>query len=55
MEETMEYLEKRREEDDLFTYDVVIVNDGSKDATTEVSCLQCGQEMCLYCLFSWHC
>jgi len=35
MEETMEYLEKRQEEQPTFSYEVIIVNDGSKDKTTE--------------------
>ncbi|KAI5612999.1 dolichyl-phosphate beta-glucosyltransferase [Silurus asotus] len=36
MEETMEYLEKRRKKNNSFTYEVIIVDDGSKDKTTEV-------------------
>ena len=36
MDEAMPYLEERREKDPTFTYEVIIVNDGSKDKTSEV-------------------
>ena len=32
----MPYLEGRRESDPSFTYEVIIVNDGSKDSTSDV-------------------
>ncbi|XP_045068986.1 dolichyl-phosphate beta-glucosyltransferase [Coregonus clupeaformis] len=37
MEEALEYLENRRKQQPLFTYEVIVVNDGSKDKTTEVA------------------
>ncbi|KAM6983629.1 dolichyl-phosphate beta-glucosyltransferase [Tautogolabrus adspersus] len=37
LEETMEYLENRRKEHPSFTYEVIVVDDGSKDKTTEVA------------------
>ncbi|KAJ8266683.1 hypothetical protein GJAV_G00133440 [Gymnothorax javanicus] len=37
MEETMEYLENRQKQQPSFTYEVIIVDDGSKDKTTEVA------------------
>ncbi|XDV54432.1 hypothetical protein PO909_022721 [Leuciscus waleckii] len=37
MDEAMEYLEKRQNENPLFTYEVIVVDDGSKDKTTEVA------------------
>ncbi|KAI4901258.1 hypothetical protein NFI96_015259 [Prochilodus magdalenae] len=37
MEEAMEYLEKRQKKNPSFTYEVIIVDDGSKDKTTEVA------------------
>ena len=33
----MEYLEKRQKSDPSFTYEVVVVNDGSPDNTSQVS------------------
>lgn len=36
MEEAMEYLEKRQTQDPTFTYEVIIVDDGSTDQTSEV-------------------
>lgn len=36
MDECMEYLEVRGDHDETFTYEVIIVDDGSKDKTTEV-------------------
>lgn len=35
MDETMEYLEKRQKQQPSFTYEVIIVNDGSTDRTSE--------------------
>ncbi|KAG1970306.1 dolichyl-phosphate beta-glucosyltransferase [Pimephales promelas] len=37
MDEAMEYLEKRQNENPLFTYEVIVVDDGSKDKTTEIA------------------
>lgn len=37
MDETMEYLEKRQKKNPSFTYEVIVVDDGSKDNTTEVA------------------
>ncbi|XP_073686063.1 dolichyl-phosphate beta-glucosyltransferase [Garra rufa] len=37
MDEAMEYLEKRQKENPSFTYEVIVVDDGSKDKTTEVA------------------
>lgn len=37
MEEAMEYLEKRQKKNPSFTYEVIVVDDGSKDKTTEVA------------------
>lgn len=36
MDEAMDYLEKRQSSDPSFTYEVLIVDDGSTDQTTEV-------------------
>lgn len=36
MDEAMPYLEGRRESDPSFTYEVIVVNDGSKDGTSDV-------------------
>lgn len=36
LEETMAYLEERQNNDECFTYEVIIVDDGSKDATSKV-------------------
>ncbi|XP_035828169.1 dolichyl-phosphate beta-glucosyltransferase isoform X2 [Aplysia californica] len=43
MEETMEYLEKRQTENPSFKYEVIIVDDGSKDQTTEIGLKQSEQ------------
>ncbi|RUS90121.1 hypothetical protein EGW08_002088 [Elysia chlorotica] len=40
MAETMEYLEERQTNDPSFTYEVLIVDDGSKDITTEIGLRQ---------------
>ncbi|XP_051971730.1 dolichyl-phosphate beta-glucosyltransferase [Xyrauchen texanus] len=37
MDEAMEYLEKRQKKNPSFTYEVIVVDDGSKDNTTEVA------------------
>ncbi|MBN3301558.1 ALG5 glucosyltransferase, partial [Amia calva] len=37
MEEAMEYLEKRQKRQPSFTYEVIIVDDGSTDKTTEIA------------------
>ncbi|CAG5120894.1 unnamed protein product [Candidula unifasciata] len=36
LEEAMDYLEKRQSQDSSFTYEVIIVDDGSSDQTSEV-------------------
>ncbi|XP_037233100.1 dolichyl-phosphate beta-glucosyltransferase isoform X4 [Falco naumanni] len=35
MDEALDYLEKRQKQDPSFTYEVIVVNDGSKDQTTK--------------------
>jgi len=40
MEETMEYLEKRQARDSSFLYEVIIVDDGSKDKTSMIGLKQ---------------
>ncbi|XP_034540324.1 dolichyl-phosphate beta-glucosyltransferase [Notolabrus celidotus] len=37
LDEAMEYLENRQKEHPSFTYEVIVVDDGSKDKTTEVA------------------
>uniref|UniRef100_A0AAX7UXR7 Dolichyl-phosphate beta-glucosyltransferase n=1 Tax=Astatotilapia calliptera TaxID=8154 RepID=A0AAX7UXR7_ASTCA len=37
MDEAMEYLENRQKQNPSFTYEVIVVDDGSKDKTTEVA------------------
>ncbi|XP_071369888.1 dolichyl-phosphate beta-glucosyltransferase isoform X1 [Centroberyx affinis] len=37
MEEAMDYLENRQKQNSSFTYEVIVVDDGSKDKTTEVA------------------
>ncbi|XP_069576736.1 dolichyl-phosphate beta-glucosyltransferase [Brachyistius frenatus] len=37
LDEAMEYLEKRQKQNPSFTYEVIVVDDGSKDKTTEVA------------------
>lgn len=36
LDETLEYLENRQKKEESFTYEIIIVDDGSKDATTKV-------------------
>lgn len=37
MDEALEYLENRQKQQSYFTYEVIVVDDGSKDKTTEVA------------------
>lgn len=37
LDEAMQYLENRQKKNSSFTYEVIVVNDGSKDQTTEVA------------------
>nr|XP_015823815.2 dolichyl-phosphate beta-glucosyltransferase isoform X1 [Nothobranchius furzeri] len=37
MDEAMDYLEKRQKQNPSFTYEVIVVDDGSRDKTTEVA------------------
>lgn len=37
MEDCMEYLERRARNEPSFKYEIIIVNDGSKDSTTDVA------------------
>ncbi|XP_064265051.1 dolichyl-phosphate beta-glucosyltransferase [Passer domesticus] len=37
MDEALDYLEKRQKQDPSFTYEVIVVNDGSKDQTAKVA------------------
>ena len=41
MEETMEFLETRQGKDANFKYEVIIVDDGSKDKTSQVTLDSC--------------
>ena len=36
MDKAMPYLEEKRESDPSFTYEVIVVNDGSRDNTSDV-------------------
>ncbi|XP_053157175.1 dolichyl-phosphate beta-glucosyltransferase isoform X2 [Hemicordylus capensis] len=37
MDEALDYLEKRQKQDPAFTYEVIVVDDGSRDQTTKVA------------------
>lgn len=37
LDQTLEYLESRQKKDPTFTYEVLVVDDGSKDKTTDVA------------------
>lgn len=41
LDECMEFLEKRIKEDSKFTYEVIVVSDGSKDKTVETAMKYC--------------
>jgi dolichyl-phosphate beta-glucosyltransferase len=41
LDECMEYLENRSKQDAKFTYEVIVVSDGSKDKTVEVAMKYC--------------
>eukprot|EP00794_Sanderia_malayensis_P007010 gene7010-7795_t len=41
LDETLEYLEKRESDDKSFSYEIIVVDDGSKDKTTEVALSYC--------------
>lgn len=41
LDECLEFLEKRLEENNKFKYEVIIVNDGSKDKTSDVALKYC--------------
>jgi dolichyl-phosphate beta-glucosyltransferase len=41
LDECMEYLETRSKEDSKFTYEVIVVSDGSKDKTVQVAMKYC--------------
>nr|XP_008528943.1 PREDICTED: dolichyl-phosphate beta-glucosyltransferase isoform X2 [Equus przewalskii] len=41
MDEALSYLEKRQKQDPTFTYEVIVVDDGSKDQTSEVAFKYC--------------
>ncbi|XP_019385602.1 PREDICTED: dolichyl-phosphate beta-glucosyltransferase [Crocodylus porosus] len=41
MDEALDYLEKRQEQDPSFTYEVIVIDDGSKDQTTKVALRYC--------------
>ncbi|XP_071064242.1 dolichyl-phosphate beta-glucosyltransferase isoform X3 [Dasypus novemcinctus] len=41
MDEALGYLEKRQKQDPLFTYEVIVVDDGSKDQTSKVAYKYC--------------
>lgn len=43
LDECMEFLEKRSKNDPKFTYEVIVVSDGSKDGTVEVAMKYCEQ------------
>ena len=37
LDETLEYLEKRQKQSDKFKYEIIVIDDGSKDKTYQVS------------------
>lgn len=39
LDEALEYLEARLKKDKKFTYEIIVVDDGSKDKTSEVNIL----------------
>ncbi|EMP25304.1 Dolichyl-phosphate beta-glucosyltransferase [Chelonia mydas] len=41
MDEALDYLEKRQKRDPTFTYEVIVVDDGSKDQTSKVAMKYC--------------
>ncbi|XP_030419617.1 dolichyl-phosphate beta-glucosyltransferase isoform X3 [Gopherus evgoodei] len=41
MDEALDYLEKRQKRDPAFTYEVIVVDDGSKDQTAKVAMKYC--------------
>ncbi|KAM6178904.1 dolichyl-phosphate beta-glucosyltransferase [Rhynchocyon petersi] len=41
MDEALNYLEKRQKQDTTFTYEVIVVDDGSKDKTSQVAFQYC--------------
>jgi len=41
IKDTMNYLEQRQTNDRLFTYELIIVDDGSPDKTSEVRLIKC--------------
>ncbi|XP_064029391.1 dolichyl-phosphate beta-glucosyltransferase isoform X1 [Pogoniulus pusillus] len=41
MDEALDYLEKRQKRDASFTYEVIVINDGSKDQTEKVAMKYC--------------
>ncbi|XP_074008335.1 dolichyl-phosphate beta-glucosyltransferase [Numenius arquata] len=41
MDEALDYLEKRQKRDPSFTYEIIVVNDGSKDQTEKVAMKYC--------------
>ncbi|XP_075806794.1 dolichyl-phosphate beta-glucosyltransferase isoform X2 [Microtus pennsylvanicus] len=41
MDEALNYLEKRQKQDPMFTYEVIVVDDGSQDQTSQVALKYC--------------